>query len=101
VHRDLPQLEVEVPALGVGEAHEAAVEAWRAAVVGEDLGEGGDVLLDPAVGEEPKADRVEGILREAEEVRVDLARPGDLDQVEMGFPIDRRLGRSASETGRA
>jgi hypothetical protein len=92
---------VEVPPHGVGETHEAAVETRRAAVVGEDLGEGGDVLLDPAVGEEAKADRVEGILRETEEVRVDLTGPGNLDEVEMGFPIDRRLGRSPSETGRA
>jgi len=44
---------------------------------------------------------VKGILREAEEVGVDLVGAGNLGQVEVGFPVDRRLGRGPSKTGRA
>lgn len=91
---------MDVPATRIGEPHEPAEEARRAAVVREELRERRDVLVDPSVREEPEADRVEGILGEAEEVRVDLVRAGDLGQVEMGFPVDGRLG-GGSETGRA
>jgi hypothetical protein len=101
VERDLSQLEIDVAALRIGQAHEAAEQPRRAAVVGDQLAEGGDVLGDAPVGQEPEPDRVEGVLGEAEEVGVDLVGLRDFDQVEVRLPVDRRFRRPESNAGRA
>lgn len=59
------------------------------------------MVRDPSIGEQPESDRVERVFREAEEVRVDLIGPRDLDQIEVGFPVDGGFGGCGRKTGRA
>jgi len=58
------------------------------------------VLVDTAVRQETETDRVERIFAEAEEVGIDLVRLGDLGQVEVRLPVNRRFRRPPSNAGR-
>jgi hypothetical protein len=59
------------------------------------------MLVNVAIQGGPESERVEGILGEAEVVRVDLVGLGDLTEVDLRLPVDQGFAVRESKTGRA
>ena len=101
VERNLPELEVDVPAFRVRQPRERAENPRFVGVVREELQERGDVIVDLGVRDQANAARVERILAEVEEIRIDLVVLGHADEIEMPLEVDLGPLGGESKSGRA